>query len=320
MKLQNAIAFEKQLQSDQLARSFLLVSPCSYEKRLWAEMVIDAWKKKEPQLEVVRLSAKEITPAQIQQEIQTPSFWGGVRVVIVDEVDKACPISTPSDVVLILLATKLAAGLYKEEMSLLDVSGEKPWDRDRRVQEWVKARVRKEGKEMASDAIAELMALLGTDFATLDQELKKLATYVGIKKLIDLRDVEAICGSRDLSTGWQLAETLIWKGPVGLQEKMRDLAFVFPFLGQLRYHLQLGAQLAEVLEKKMDPAAYLPSIRPQNITKFAPIAKKRGLSFFLQGLLNLYELEFAAKSSSVDLGVMFDIFQGKLYETTHSTS
>jgi DNA polymerase-3 subunit delta len=321
VKFQSPLAFEKSLKSADLPRSFLFVSPCDYEKRLWTETVIEQWKKKEPQAQVVRLSALDVPLTAIEQEMESLSLWGGIRIVIVDAADKIKALrSPPPDVVLILLASSFKPVAELSMQVVLDMSGEKPWDRDRRIQEWARERVRKEGKEIASDVIMQLISSLGTECALLDQELKKLVTYVGTKKNIELKDVAAICGSRDLSTGWLLSETLVWKHPIALQEKMKDLGFVFPFLGQVRYQLQLGAQLAELLERKMDSTAHLPSVRPQNITKFAPIAARRKLSFFLNGIVSLYEFEFSAKSSSVDLGVMFDLFQARLYEASYSAS
>lgn len=333
MKFQGAAAFEKHLKEsfpDHLSRLFLLISPCDYEKRLWAEKIVELFRKKDLQLTFSRFDATEVSLIHLQDEIRSPSLWGGTRLFLIDAIDKVKPLGPyldlldhiPSDVVLIFCAAaaKPIGELYlkeKKEIIAIDVSEEKPWDRDRRLQEWLRDEARKVGKQLSTEVAAEILRNLGSDLATLDQELKKLITYVGAKASLDKTDVEAICGSHDLVTGWQLAETLVWKNPVSIQEKMSDPSFVFPFFGQLRYHLQIGAQLAGLLEKKVSSAdlkKYLPSIRPQNLDKWIPIAKQRTSKFFLQGLLRLYELELSAKSTSLDLGVMFDIFQIKIYE------
>src|SRR6185295_794673 len=120
-----------------------------------------------------------------------------------------------------------------------------------------------------------------------------------------------VCGARDLLTVWQLAEAAIWRGPVALQEKGKDPGFMIPFVGQVRYQLQLGAQVVELLQHSRNLESHLPSVRPQMLKKIAPLAKERGLQFFLRGLTALYELEFASKSSSLDLSVLFDTFQAK---------
>ncbi len=337
MKFQTSGAFEKHLTQsypDHLARVYLFISSCDYEKRLWTETLLNVLKKKESQLQTIRFDATETSPMVIQDEVRTPSLWGGLRVLYVDQIDKVKPLGPyldlmdrpAPDVVLIFAAstTKGAAELYqkgKKELVALDVSDEKPWDKERRLQGWLIEAATQEGKQLPTDVAAELVGQLGTDLATLHQELKKLSTYVGDKKVIEMSDVDAICDAKDLSTGWQLAETLVWKHPVSLQDKASDLGFLFPFLGQVRYHLQLGAKLADLIERKTpthELKKHFPSAR--NLDKFIPVATQKGSRFFIKGLLNLYDFELSAKSASLDLSILFDIFQVRTHEKTHSSS
>ncbi|MGH2639119.1 MAG: DNA polymerase III subunit delta [Rhabdochlamydiaceae bacterium] len=339
MKFQTSGAFEKHLKEsfpDHLAQVYLFISPCDYEKRLWAEHLIGLLKKKDLHLQTTRFDALETHPIVIQDEIRTPSLWGGVRVLFIDQIDKVKPLSpfldllnhSAPDVVLIFGATsaKPVAELYqkgKKDLVALDVSEEKPWDKERRLQEWIQDEARKEGKQLPPEVAAELLRHLGTDLATLYQELKKLITFVGDKNILENKDVEAICGAKNLTTGWQLAETLVWKHPIALQDKMGDLGFIFPFLGQVRYHLQLGAQMGDLIERNTpmhELKKHFPSVRSQNLDKFISIATQRGSYFFLNGLLKLYDFELIAKSAPLDLGVAFDLFQIKIYEKTHTSS
>jgi hypothetical protein len=81
--------------------------------------------------------------------------------------------------------------------------------------------------------------------------------------------------------------------------------------------------VADLIERKVAPhelKKQLPSVRSQNLDKFIGIAKERGSSFFLKGLLALYDFELLAKSASLDLGILFDRFQGRLHEKAHSAS
>ncbi len=337
MKFQTSNAFEKHLNEsfpDHLAHFYLFISPCDYEKRLWTEHLTGLLKKKEPGLQITRFDALECSPMMIQDEVRAPSLWGGMRVLYIDQIDKVKPLGPfldllnhpAPDVVLIFAAAaaKPTAELYqkgKKDLVALDVSEEKPWDKERRLQEWIRDEARKEGKQLPSEAAAEFLRHLGTDLATLHQELKKLVTFVGDKANLERKDIEAICGAKDLTTGWQLAEALVWKQPVSLQNKMGDLGFVFPFLGQVRYHLQLGAQIADLIERKIaahELKKHFPSVR--NLDKFIPIAAQRGSRFFLNGLLHLYDFEMTAKSAPLDLGAAFDIFQIKTHEETHFAS
>ncbi len=337
MKFQASTSFEKHVKEsypDHLAHLYLFISTCEYEKRLWIEHLTQLLKQKDSHLQITRFDATETSPMIIQDEVRTPSLWGGLRVLIVEQIDKVKPLGLfldllnhpAPDVFLIFLASsaKPVAELYqkgKKDLVALDVSEEKPWDKERRLQDWIRDEARKLGKQLSSEVTAELLRHLGPDLATLHQELKKLVTFVGEKNILERKDVEAICGAKDLTTGWQLAETVVWKQPVSLQDKIGDMAFLFPFLGQIRYHLQLGAQIADLIERKtplQDLKKHFPSVR--TLEKFIPIASQRGSQFFLNGLLKLYDFELLAKSSPLDLSIAFDIFQIKMHEKTYSAS
>ncbi len=337
MKFQTSASFEKHLTQsypDHLAHVYLFISMCVYEKQLWTEHLTKLLKQKDANLQITRFDATETSPMIIQDEVRAPTLWGGLRVLLVDQIDKIKPLGPfldllnhpAPDVFLIFLATsaKPMAELYqkgKKDLVALDVSEEKPWDKERRLQEWLRDEARRLGKQLSSEVAAELLRHLGPDLATLHQELKKLTTFVGEKNILERKDVEAICGAKDLTTGWQLSETVVWKQPVALQDKIADMGFLFPFLGQVRYHLQLGAQLADLIERKtamQDLKKHFPSVR--SLEKFIPIATERGSRFFLNGLLKLYDFELLAKSAPLDLSIAFDIFQTRLHEKTNSAS
>jgi DNA polymerase III subunit delta len=332
VKFSSTLAFDKHLKEafpDHLAPIFLLVVSCEYERRKNMDKITALVQKKDPHLRLVRLSGLDSSPEHVKAELLTPSLWGGLTLVVYDAVDKVKNNDVlgdlfahfPPHVHLILGAAsfKPVSELYqkgKKEIVVLDMSDEKPWEKERRLQEWMVAQAKLEQKILSADVAHYLLQHLGPDLATLDQELAKLICYAGDKPRIDLQDAQAICGTRDLFTGWQLAEKIVWERPASLGEKTSDLGFLFPFIGQLRYHLQLGYRLAELVEAKAssgDIKHHLPSLRPQQLEKYSHIIKTRPHRFFQRGLNALYELEFASKSSPLDIGALFDLFQAKLY-------
>jgi len=339
VKFSSIAAFDKHLNEaypDHLASIFLLVAPDDYERRKNIDKISALVQKKDPTVRIVRLSGLESPLEQVKGELLTPSLWGGLTLVIYEAVDKVKHNALlgdffahfPPGVHLVLGASgfKAVSELYqkgKKDVVVLDLSDEKPWEKERRLQDWLIEQTRLRQKTLNSDVVQYLMEHLGPDLATLDQELSKLLCYVGEKPRIELDDAKAICGTRDLVTGWQLAEKIVWDRPTGIGEKLSDMGFLFPFLGQLRYHLQLGFRLAELIEQKAtssDIKHHFPSLRPQQLEKFSQQAKVRKPFFFRRGLNQLYRLEFASKSSPLDIGVLFDVFQAKLYEKTSASS
>lgn len=333
MKFPSVAVFDKHLKEafpDHLASIFLIVTPDEYERRKNIDKITALLQKKDAHLRLVRLSGLEDPIERVKQEILTPSLFGGLTLVIYEAVDKVKNNADlgdlfahfPPGVYLVLGAAgyKAVSELYqkgKKEIIALDMGDEKPWEKERRLQEWLVQEARRQQKSLNSDVVQYLMQHLGPDLATLDQELSKLICYVGDKPRIELEDAKAICGTRDLFTGWQLAEKIVWEKAAPLGDKVADMGFLFPFIGQLRYHLQLGYRLAELLASKAtlgDIKHHFPSLRPQQLEKFSAQARSRKPRFFHRGLEMLYHLEFASKSSPLDIGVLFDLFQAKLYE------
>jgi len=336
LKFPSIAAFDKHLKEaypDHLAPMFLIVTPDEYERRKNIDKITSLIQKKDATVRIVRLSGLEDPLEHVKGELFTPSLWGGLTLVIYEAVDKIknnAELVThfPPGVHLVMGASgfKAVSELYqkgKKEIVALDMGDEKPWEKERRLQEWLVHEARAHQKILNSDVVHYLMQHLGPDLATLDQELAKLICFVGDKSRIELEDAKAICGTRDLFTGWQLAEKIVWDRAAFLGEKLSDMGFLFPFIGQLRYHLQLGYRLAELIESKATPGDikhHFPSLRPQQIEKFSTQARARKPIFFHRGLEMLYNLEFASKSSPLDIGVLFDLFQAKLYEKTVSPS
>lgn len=325
MKFTSVGALEKNLkESHHLAPIYLIADASEYERK----KLIDRIGKSLNVSRIIRLNAE--TPIEaVKNEILSPNLWGETLLVVYDGVDKVKGLDQlffhfPSHVFLIVGTSgfKPVSELYqkgKKEIVALDLSGERPWEHERRVKEWLFERVKEEGKRISSDGVQLLLDTLGSDVAALDPEITKLLCYIGEKEVIALTDIQAICSTRDLATGWQLAEKIVWDRPVNLAGKLSDHSFLFPFLGQLRYHFQLGYQIAEQMSKKPhDLKHHFPAVR--NLEKLAPIAKVRRPSFFSRGLQSLFELELAAKSTGADIGVLFDLFQAKIYENSLSAS
>jgi DNA polymerase-3 subunit delta len=327
MRFSSPTSFDKHLRGafpDHIAAIFMIAVPCHYERKKYLDKLKDLFLKKDRHLRLVRFGDSDISLQQLGEEILTPSLFGGLTLIIVEEADAVKNLSqlplVPPGTHLLLGSShfKPLSEFYhrgKKEIVVLDLSEEKPWDKERRLQEWLIAEAAYQRKSISSDVVHELLQRLGPDIATLDQELAKLICYIGEKPLIEIKDVEAICGQRDLFTGWQLSEKIVWDRPLSLGSKLSDLGFLFPFFGQLRYQLQLGLRLAEHLEKgTTDLKRYFPNLRPAQFDKFLPLAKARKTLFFHKGLKLLYDLEFAAKSSSLDIALLCDRFQAKLYE------
>jgi DNA polymerase III subunit delta len=326
MKFSSLPSFETHLKKsypNHLAPFFFIVAPSEHERKQITNQIIHLTNP----AHLLRFNGTETTVNIVKIELLTPTFWGGTTVIFYDNVDKVDNLTDlfvplPKQVYLILGAKsfKSLEDLYqkgKKEIVGLDLSNEKPWEKEKRLQTYLIQKAETLQKTLSTECLEFLIQNFSHDFATLSQEFAKLLCYVGNKEKLQLTEAKAICSSQDLLTGWQLSKTFVWKHPIQLPEGTFNLNFILPFLGQLRHQFQLGYQISEIATQKKSTADIqhrFPTV--YHIKNYVEIAKSRTVSFFSSGLQALFELEFAIKSSSMDLKLLFDFFQGKVYEKT----
>jgi DNA polymerase-3 subunit delta len=145
------------------------------------------------------------TLAAIRDDIDTVAFLGGRRLVVVEQADpfiSACraqlekwlPTCTGPNVLVLVVGTWAAnTRLYK----VLDGPGSIvcKGPAASRLPDWcVSWAESAHGKQLAAPAARLLVDLVGPELGLLDQELAKLAVYVGDKSSISEDDVDALVG------------------------------------------------------------------------------------------------------------------------------
>ena len=87
---------------------------------------------------------------------------------------------------------------------ILDIPEEKTWEKEKSMQAWIIDYAAKSGKKVDSTTALQLIKLVGTDTATLHQELEKLICFVGDAPTISAQDAAKLCAATPLDTIWQL--------------------------------------------------------------------------------------------------------------------
>lgn len=328
MKYQSVASFDKHLREafpDHLSRIYMVATACDFERKKMIEKVTALLCRKDSQAQIANYDASVTSIEAVLEQLNTKTLFGGYSIVVFDVVEKlkkadaeklAEYLFSPShDSFLVLGANKALAELYqkgKKEMVVLDLSEEKPWERQRRLNEWLFEEAKTAEKHLSSEAAAYIFEHIGFDMPSLHQELVKLICYVGARPSIQLHDAKAICSSRYTQTGWQLADGLIWGKEVISEGKNVD---PFLLIGQLRYQLQMGCQITSLLEKNATPSdisRLFPNLRPQVLEKYVAGARQKKTAYFRKGLIALYDLECASKSSALDPQLLLDRFLFRL--------
>ncbi|HTN03485.1 MAG TPA: DNA polymerase III subunit delta [Planctomycetaceae bacterium] len=182
-----------------------------------------------------RFTGKDVDLQTITDELRTVSMWGDRRLVQIDDAED--------------FVTKNRAGLekYAEKPSkkavlVLDV---KSWPKNTRLAKqlaktnseiecsklegaalvkWLQETARTAyGKTLAREAGPLLIELVGEDLGLFDQELSKLASYIGEREKIEEADVRTLVGDWRTETTWAMTDAA----------RDGDLNAAFAALGQL---------------------------------------------------------------------------------------
>lgn len=295
------------------------------------EKILSAISKREAE---VHHSMGEATPSSWEsalEKLNTHSLFGGKQVIALDGIDKlkkgnlteiAHYVAAPSPFAYLILGAasgKTLTEIYakgKKELVVCDLTEEKPWDRKERLKRFLVQLGAASGKVIQSDALEFLLDGLGLNLPALEQELFKLITYAGERKQIGLQDVETLCNVQKSSTLWQMAEAVVWRGKSHAEAPDFDLSLLLPLIGQIRSQIQQGLALALLQEQgfgSSEISHYLPNLRGNQLERLLPLAKAKRSPFFKRGLKVLFEIEILAKNSSVEPGLLLDLFTAKLH-------
>jgi len=141
------------------------------------------------------------------------------------------------------------------------------------------------GKPIAQSAARLLVDLVGTEMGILDQELAKLAIYVGTKAKIEAEDVDCLVGSCREQDTWKIFEA-IGNGRTKealiivdrlLEQGQDPLAVLAPLSWQLRGLAKAGRlnQQGVPLARAIERAGFWPSKRPEVELQMRHLGRRR---------------------------------------------
>lgn len=327
LKFQQVEAFEKHLKEafpDHLSKIYFIACAEAYERKSLIDRII-AILYQRGECQVI----KESLLCNALMHLNHVSLFSTYTVVIVDhleigaikessEIEKYLINPAPTSyLILAACSEKPLHDLYlkgKKEVVMLDLSGEKPWVRKQRLKNTLALLIKNQGKSLAPHALEFLLEHLPLDLSLMEQEVMKLSSFVGDRKEISLEDIQQISTLSKTAKSWQIAEALVWEGNVMHQGNLES-SELFLLIGQIRYHLELGLKLSSLLYRGTcidHVKSCFSEIKPISFEKYLSVCQKRGRGFFKEGLIFLFEFEFAMKNSLSSPILLFDLFRSKL--------
>lgn len=298
LKIESAASFQKHLKEalpEHASPVYVIASPSDVERRKLVNALVKALGRGEAK------RCDELREAL--EELRSPNLFGGGQVVILEKYTKDLfpyfESPTAGSTLILSVSSFKEYAKAKKNLFFLDLTAEKPWEKKDRLMNWATRRIQSQGKRIQPGALALLFEWLGADLAILEHEIEKLLCYCLDKRDITEQDVKTICAQTQEATGWQLAETCIW------DVKCIEIEDVFPLISSLRYHLNIGLQLTT-------GQGDFPRLRPKTLERYRRISSKLGATYFARGLDALFQLELAAKSSSIPPKTLFERFHATL--------
>lgn len=138
---------------------------------------------------------------------------------------------------------------------------------------WALQAIRKAGKQIDDNSLAELVVRAGGHPRQLAAEVEKLVLYVGDRDAISLQDIEAIClrskqarafalgdalGERDLPTLLRRLDEELWE--VKLDSKRSEIGLLYGIISKVRSMLFLKEMLSQ---KWVRPGGSFPAFKAQ---------------------------------------------------------
>lgn len=205
----------------------------------------------------------------------------------------------------------------KNEVVVLDLTQEKPWDRQKRLQQWLTERCLREGKKISQAVATELLDACGPDIMLIEQELLKLIVFVGERPIISSDDIKKVGINYVLPSGWHMAEALVWEGRSPIKDPSFDLSDLLPLLGQVRYHLTTARQFSYYVSQGLsreETSQHFPQVRQNSFEKYFQLSTSHLPAFFDEALKILFKIELLSKNSSLSAGFLWEYLVAQILQ------
>lgn len=187
---------------------------------------------------------------------------------------------------------------------VVDLTSEKPWEREGRIARTVAEHASFRGKKISPELALEFVRRVGVDNASIEQELEKVILFAADRAQLTANDITAVTQAVHNESGWQLAEAVI-EGRLGQALVIADYLLnhgggaLLSITAQLRY--QLDQALAVLALDTQQIQKTYPQLRGKRLLTVQNLAKKRGLAWLERQVINLAKLEGAARQNSAHL-------------------
>ena len=284
--------------------------------------------------EVLRYQGESVQLGVLATELNSLSFFGERRVLLIDNIDKLKKpvlealvnylVNPNAALVLVLVGTTLRSNgrLYKEALKagvVFHAPDEKPWQKEKRLVGWLEGQARVRGKTLRREAASYILQQLGTDMMLLASELDKLVCYVGERPEITVQDAGTLCTQVNLQTVWQLGDAIMGcdtASAVGIGKALLDDGVaIYSIVSQIRSQLQTGFKVCSILNhggNEGDVSKEIPYLRGRILSQKCQLTRGYGMPRFHQALIQTNNTDILSKNSQITAHTLLTLLLTKI--------
>lgn len=273
------------------------------------------------------------------EEVHTLPLLAKNKAVILHDIDQLGEeafesvlsyLSNPSPWVLLLMT---AGALHSQNKvvkcvekngALLRCKEEKPWEKEKRLAEWLAHEAAEAGVTFSPSLIQ--MLIKAVDPACLKSELDKLICFAAEKKEITKEAIKRLVAPMRHETLWQLGDALFERSfpkavTIGTALLEEGMAFI-PLLAHLRTQMHTGMQILHTYNQGGGQAVTesFPYLKGGFLEKKLTLLQGYGLVRMQMALIYLFETEVQAKNSAADPSLLLETLLAKLIHDTLSST
>jgi DNA polymerase III delta subunit len=322
MRYTNVKSFERHLMASaphHFCRFYLVASSDEWERSQIVRHIVNAVQGRDAS--PVRFVGEGGEFPQILEALCVQPLFDQEPIILIENAEKALlqallnGLEPARSFGFLLIGTQYKEGLALEKQGvILDLLGERPWEREKRWIEQLQERAGASGKRLAPDAAAWMLENLEPSYALLSQELDKLLCFCATKDKIERSDAAAISVRNRSLALWTVAEEMIWEQSFRLSEWEVFDSF-HALLTLLRQQCMIGVKMGGLLRAGIpftEWSSYFPKLWPKVLEKRAQKVPQLGEAYFRKGLDLLFQIDVLSKSSAVPLDVLLDLFRVQL--------
>lgn len=275
------------------------------------------------------LAIKIISSQELFEELNSFGFFEKDQLLVLTqaeklkkkEIDLLLGASRP----LLILSKGIKAShlLYKmidKDKGLLDLSLETKSQREKRMLLEIASMAKLEGKTIAQEAALFLVSQVSEDIELVGQEIFKLATFIGDRKEITLKDAALLTFNCKDESVFKLMDALFAKKSdlaLHLSRKlMQDESSIFPLLRAMRSQIQIEMQVASIMKSSSRPEHEIQSLFPYMkgliLDLHMNTARKLGIKTLQAALLAVDQVDFLAKNGNENEEILLDLLVTRL--------